>query len=99
MTGDDKMKMICEFPVGTLRTLTATNTLVLSAQGLINVPGVGQPFLFFNSLPGKVAAVDFELHEDWAGHGNKVTNDIVKNMAMLQAMLDNPPLDAVVFVS
>ena len=92
------MKLLCEFPIGTLRTMTSTNNIALAAQGLMNVPGVGQPFLMFNTLPGKVASVDFDLHTDWAWHGNVVTNDISKNMAMIQAMLDAPPLDALVIV-
>lgn len=92
------MKLLCEFPIGTLRSMTSTNNLALAAQGLKNVPGVGQPFLFFNTLPGQVAAVDFELHTDWAGHGNKVTNDVQKNAEMIQAMLDTPPVDALTIV-
>lgn len=92
------MKMLCEWPAGVLRSMTSTNHMGLAAQGLMNVPGVGQPFLFFASLPGQVAAVDFDLHDDWAGHGNRVTNDVVKNMEMIQAMLDNPPLDALTIV-
>lgn len=98
MSGDEKMKLVCEFPPGTLRTMTSTNNINLAAQALKNVPGVGQPFLMFASLSGTVAIADFELHDDWAGHGNVVTNDTAKNVEMIQAMLDTPPTDAVTMV-
>lgn len=92
------MKLVCEFPPGTLRTMTSTNNINLAALALKNVPGVGQPFLMFASLSGAVAIADFDLHPDWAGHGNVVTNDTNKNAEMIQAMLDAPPTDAITTV-
>jgi hypothetical protein len=93
----NQMKLVCEKPPGTLRTLTSTNNIALAANALKTTPGVGQPFLMFASLPGVVVQVDFDLHADWAGHGNVVNSDATKNAEMIQAMLDAPPLDALTF--
>ncbi|MEO3389507.1 hypothetical protein [Mesorhizobium sp. CAU 1741] len=93
---EDQMRVVCEYPVGTLRTALAVDNITMVAMTLRQMPGVGQPFLAFASLSGPAVMADFDLHPDWAGHGNLVTNDVAKNAAMVQAMLDNPPLDAIV---
>lgn len=89
------MKIVCEYPVGNLRTIAAVNNVQMVASAIRSMPGVGQPFLAFANLPSPAVMADFDLHPDWAGHGNLVTNDVGKNADMIQAMLDNPPLDAI----
>lgn len=93
------MKVVCEYPVGTLRTALAVNNITMVAMTLRQLPGVGQPFLAFANLSGNVGMADFSVHTDWAGHGNVVTNDVAKNAEMIQAMLDAPPLDAIVMAA
>ena len=92
------MKLVCDITyegVTTLRALAASSNLSAMAVAIKNKPGVGKPFLFFEELQsGHPAMADFDLHPDWAGHGNLVTSDTAKNLAMLQAMLANPPNDA-----
>lgn len=97
MAEESEMKLICEYPVGTLRNAVAINNVAVIGQALRVMPGIGKPFLIFQSLPGQVVMADFDLHSDWAGHGNVVTGDAAKNAEMVQAMLDNPPMDAVTF--
>ena len=89
------MKVVCEYPVGTLRTATAVNNVTMVAMALRQMPGVGQPFLAFANLPAPAIMANFDLHEDWAGHGNKVSGDVAKNVEMINAMLAAPPLDAI----
>lgn len=81
---------------GNLRTAAASNNTTMAGGALKSVPGVGQPFLAFANLPAQAIMADFDLHPDWAGHGNLVTSDTATNAAMIQAMLDAPPLDAIV---
>lgn len=90
------MKLICEYPVGTLRNAVTVNDIPTVAKALRNMPGVGKPFLIFaaDAYSGKVIMADFDLHPDWAGQGNVVSADPAKNAQIIQAMLDNPPLDA-----
>lgn len=96
------MKIVCEYPVGTLRTATGVNHLGMLAKGLRVMPGVGQPFLVFASLPAPVIMADFDhesIMED-DGEGNMVrkyvvSQDEVKNIAMINEMLANPPLAAI----
>jgi hypothetical protein len=95
MEAENKMKLVCEFPVGTLRTMTTVNNVAQLATALKNVPGVGKPFLVFASLSGPALMADFDLHLDWAGSGNKVVSDVNTNIDMINAMLATPPTDAV----
>lgn len=91
------MKLICEYPVGSLRNAVTVSNINTVAQALKVMPGVGKPFLIFASdaYTGLVIMADFELHEDWAGNGNVVNSDVAKNKAMIEAMLAEPPLDAI----
>jgi hypothetical protein len=93
------MKLICEFPAGTLRNAVTVNNIDAVATAIKSMPGVNKPFLLFASdaYTGTVTMADFELHPDWAGHGNVVNSDVAKNKAMIEAMLAAPPLDAIVY--
>lgn len=86
------MKLICEYPAGTLRNATTVNNLDTVALALKNMPGVGKPFLLFQSLPGPVVAADFDAHPDF-----KVSADVAANRTMIDAMLASPPDDALTF--
>lgn len=88
------MKVVFEYN-GQLRTAAAVNNVQMVASTIKSMPGIGQPFLCFANLPAPAAMADFDLHSDWAGNGNVVTNDTAKNAQMIQAMLDAPPLDAI----
>lgn len=95
----DMPKLVCEITINgspTLKALTSTSNLDSVANAIKTTPGVGKPFLFFNSLPqpGHPTLCDFDLHPDWAGFGNLVTSNNADNRAMIDAMLLNPPLDA-----
>lgn len=98
MSEDKQMKVVFEFN-GQLRTAAAVNNVQMVASTIKSMPGVGQPFLAFANLPAQVVMADFDLHPDWAGYGNLVTTDTAKNAAMIQAMLDAPPLDAITLPS
>lgn len=94
------MRMVCEFPVGTFRPNVVTvNDAVAVGKTLRTMPGVGKPFLIFDGAVynGLAVGADFGLHTDWAGHGNVVNSDPAKNTEMINAMLANPPLDALLF--
>ena len=95
------MKIICEYPPGTLRNAVGVDNVNTLAQAVKIMPGVGKPFLMFASTAyvGQVVMADFELHADWAGHGNVVNSDVTKNKAMIEAMLAEPPLDAITLAS
>lgn len=91
------MKLVCYLTINgvqTLKTLAASSNLDMVATALKTTPGVGQPFLFFASLPSNPTLADFDLHPDWAGHGNLVTSSSTDNRAMIDAMLATPPTDA-----
>lgn len=91
-------KLVCD-ALGEPRILSASNNVNIIANALKVTPGVGQPFLYFASLPpGQLASVDYNLHQDWAGYGNLVRGNAAENLAMLNAMLSAPPTDAVVIV-
>jgi len=69
------------------------------AAAIKTLPSVGKPFLVFNTLPFKPSTVDFDLHPDWppgSGNGNVVSADTATNIAMINAMLAEPPLDALI---
>jgi hypothetical protein len=94
MSEDTKMKVVF-YQGDTLRTAAASNNVNLVAGAIKSVPGIGQPFLAFANLPAPAVMADFDLHPNWAGYGNLVTSDVAKNAAMIQAMLDAPPTDAI----
>jgi hypothetical protein len=90
------MKLVC-YVNDALRIIAASSNLDQCASALRSLPGVGNKFLFFASLPSNPTLVDFDLHADWAGKGNAVTSVVADNRAMIQAMLDDPPTDALTF--
>ena len=102
MTEAPKMKIVCEYPTGTLRTATAVNNNTMVAMTLRQMPGVGKPFLVFDTLPANAVMADFD-HESILvddGNGNMVrkyvvSNDVAANVAMIVDMLANPPVDAI----
>jgi len=91
-------KLVCVTTIGgidTLRTIATSPNLDQCASALKSLPGIGKPFLFFASLPSNPTLADFDLHPDWAGFGNLVTSDTSHNRAMIDAMLADPPMDAI----
>ena len=88
------MKLICEYPPGTLRNATTANTVQTVAQAVKQMPGVGKPFLVFATLPSQVAIAAFDMYPDYV-----VSGDAAVNAALIQQMLDTPPTDALTFVS
>lgn len=88
------MKLICESPPGTLRNVTTANNVVAVAKAVKSLPGVGKPFLIFQSLQGQVVLADFELHPEYV-----VNADPAENAALINAMLASPPTDALTFAS
>ena len=87
------MKLICEYPPGTLRNATTVANLTTVATGLRVMPGVGKPFLIFQSLPGQVASADFDLYPQYI-----VSAVVADNLALINEALATPPLDALGFV-
>lgn len=91
-------KLVAEIMINgvpTLKALASTSNLNAVALAVKTTPGIGKPFLFFDTLPpGQPTLCDFDLHPDWAGHGNLVTSDTATNRAMIDAMLASPPTDA-----
>lgn len=66
--------------------LTAQNTD--HASHIKNVPGVGKPYMIFASLPdGNPTSADFS-------NAPIVSNDVAANQAAIDAMLADPPWDA-----
>lgn len=102
MSEAPKMKIVCEYPAGTLRTATGVNNLTMLGQGVRVMPGIGKPFLVFADLPAPAVMADFD-HESIMvddGNGNMVRKyvvsaDVAANVAMINDMLANPPLDAI----
>lgn len=86
------MRLLCEYPAGVLRNAVTTNHVPSVASVVRNLPGVGKPFLIFASLPGNPVMVDFSMYPQYI-----VSSDISANIDMINAMLDNPPIDAVTF--
>ena len=93
------MKLVVDHPITQQPMVaTSTNNVTLAAQALMNFPGVGKPFLMFASLSNDPpSTVLYDLHEDWASKGNKVTNNLADNVAIINAMLAEPPTDALVY--
>ena len=98
MNEDKKMKMVCEYPVGTLRTATTVNNTVVMATAVKTMPGVGQPFLMFASLPANALMADFN-HESIIDENGVckylVSSNAADNLIMINDMLANPPLAAI----
>lgn len=95
--GENMPKLVAEFDFGDgpeLASVAASSNLNSVAVAIKTNPGVGNPFLYFATLSGQPALCNFALHPDWAGHGNVATSDTAANKAMLEAMLANPPTDA-----
>lgn len=95
------MELVCEYPIGTLRTMTTVNNRVTVATAVKNVPGVGQPFLIFNTLPGTVAAADFDDPSILDANGDRkyvVSTNAADNLLLIDEMLANPPIGALTFV-
>jgi hypothetical protein len=90
---DQRMKLICEYPVGTLRNnLTTVSNIDTVGLTLKNIPGVGQPFLIFASLPSPPAVADFSMYPQYV-----VSSVVSENVAMIEAQLADPPIDALTF--
>lgn len=86
-----EMKLVCEYPVGTLRTAAAVNNVSAVAMAIRQMPGVGKPFLIFSDLPGQATMAFFDMYPDYV-----VSSDVSANIAMINAQLASPPLDAVI---
>lgn len=93
------MKLICEYPVGTLRNATTVANKNTVAITLKTLPGVGKPFLIFASLPGTATMADFSMFPQFV-----VSSVVSENLQMINDMLDmddgvnpNPLLDALTF--
>lgn len=86
------MKLICEFPPGNLRNVTTANNVQAVATAVKTMPGVGKPFLIFQSLPGQVVMADFGNYPDFV-----VSSDTAQNATLIQQMLDAPPSAALTF--
>lgn len=87
----EPMKLVCEFPAGTLRTATTANNIPAVASTVKTMPGVGKPFLIFANLPGPAVTALFELYPQYV-----VSGDTAANLALIEQMLANPPTDAIV---
>ena len=79
------MKLVCEV---TVRGVTSTRVLTTATGADVgafvrSTPGIGKPFLVFNTLPGTVAAVDFT-------GAPLVTGDAAENNRLIAEMLANP---------
>lgn len=87
------MKLICEYPPGTLRNNVTTVANIGTVGSTLKViPGVGQPFLIFASLPSPPVAVDFGMFPQYV-----VSAVVSENVAMIEAALADPPLAALTF--
>ena len=86
------MKLICEYPPGTLRNATTAANIPAVASAVRSMPGVGKPFLIYQSLPGTVTIADFGMYPDYV-----VSSVVAENEAMINAMLATPPTDALTY--
>ena len=75
------MKLIADYPVGTLRNATTVANKNTVALALKSMPGVGNPFYIFNSLPGSVVAADFDMFP------YIVSSVVSENLAMINEQL------------
>lgn len=88
----ETMKLICEYPPGSLRNATTVANIDTVAKGLRNMPGVGRPFLIYQSLPGQVMSADFDMYPQYV-----VSSTEAENRALIEAQLETPPTDALTF--
>ena len=93
------MKLICEYPVGTLRNATTVANKTTVATTVKTLPGVGKPFLIFASLPSPAVMADFSMFPQFI-----VSSVVSENLQMINDMLamddgvnPNPLLDALTF--
>jgi len=95
---DSPMKLLAEYPVGTLRNATTVANKIVVATAVKNMPGVGRPFLIFNSLPSAAITCDFDMFPMYI-----VSSVVADNLAMIEEMLamedddPNPLLSALTF--
>lgn len=86
------MRLLCEYPVGSLRNAVTVNHIPSVAKVVRNLPGIGKPFLIFDTLPGNPVMVDFSMFPQYV-----VSADETANATMINEMLATPPIDAVTF--
>src|SRR4051812_45032861 len=96
---EKNMRLICEYPVGTLRNATTVANKTTVATTLKSLPGVGKPFLIFTSLPSPAVLCDFSLFPQFV-----VSTVVSDNLQMINDMLamddgvnPNPLLAALTF--
>ncbi len=93
-------RMVCMKIIGGVDTLiapAASSNLDQCAMALRSLPGVSKKFLFYPSLPSTPTFAEFDLDPTTYPLGNTVTSDVATNRAMIDAMLANPPIDALTF--
>lgn len=86
--GETKMKLVCYISINgedQLKTLTTVPGLTTNATFIKSKPGIGKPFLMFNSLPGTVIAAELDT-----GVAPIVSDDVPTNEAAITAMLADP---------
>ena len=86
------MKLICEYPPGTLRNATTSSNIAAVSNAVKSMPGIGKPFLIFESLPGTVTIANFELYPEYV-----VNADASVNQQLINDMLATPPTDALTY--
>lgn len=87
------MKMVCEFPAGTLRNnITTAPNIGTVGLALKNLPGVGKPFLIFANWSNPPTMVDFDMFPQYV-----VSSVVSENVDMIEAMLADPPTAALTF--
>ncbi len=79
------MKLVCPITIsGVEQTKTLTTATGIDVGAFVKVkPGVGKPFLAFNSLTGVVIAADFD-------GAPVVETDVAANNAAINDMLADP---------
>lgn len=86
MIGASQMKLVCFVTINgvdTLKTITTVSGVTQNATFVKLKPGVGQPFLIFNSLPGTVIGAEFDTAP--------IVSDVVgENETSINAMLADP---------
>lgn len=82
------MKLVCYISINgedQLKTLTTVSGITTNATFVKSKPGVGKPFLIFNSLPGAVVAAELD-----SGVAPIVSNDVSVNETAINTMLADP---------
>jgi hypothetical protein len=86
MSSAATMKLVCFVNINgvdTLKTITTVAGIPQNAAFVKSKPGVGQPFLMFNSLPGVVVGAEFNT-------APIVNDDTSINEASINTMLADP---------